>query len=202
MFCSSCGNQSNGGKFCSFCGAGLANTPPLVNGAAATNAAPSFPATAQTARIESSPTSGSAQAAASTSPVEQAYAAPKVTFGEAIKLGFKGYVVWNARSTRAEFWWWTLFVTLVALGCLIVDSVATVGLLYISWLLAVFLPGLSVCIRRLHDINRNGGWYWIGFIPFVGGIILLIFMCTETHPRTVRWNHSLVSDLRKTSTNT
>jgi uncharacterized membrane protein YhaH (DUF805 family) len=124
------------------------------------------------------------------------YQAPKVTFGEAIKLGFMGYVVWNARSTRAEYWWWGLFTGLVFIGCLAIDAVATFGVLTFIFYLAVLLPSLSVTIRRFHDTNRSGGWFWIGLIPIVGGVIQLVFFCTESSRYATRWNRSLVTDLR------
>ncbi|MDP4621241.1 MAG: DUF805 domain-containing protein, partial [Thermoleophilia bacterium] len=42
------------------------------------------------------------------------YSSPPPTgFVGAIKKGFRGYVIWNARSTRSEFWWWTLFIVIV-----------------------------------------------------------------------------------------
>ena len=45
--------------------------------------------------------------------------------------------------------------------------------------LAVLLPSIAVCIRRLHDTNRSGWWILISLVPFVGSIILLIFLCIE-----------------------
>ena len=38
---------------------------------------------------------------------------PPTGFISAIKKGFRGYVVWNARSTRSEYWLWTVFVIIV-----------------------------------------------------------------------------------------
>ena len=34
-------------------------------------------------------------------------------------------------------------------------------------------------MRRLHDTGRSGWWILISFVPLVGGIILLVFMCLE-----------------------
>ena len=31
----------------------------------------------------------------------------------------------------------------------------------------------------LHDTNRSGWWILISLVPFVGSIILLIFLCIE-----------------------
>lgn len=119
---------------------------------------------------------------------------PSVSFGQAINAGFRGYVIWNARSTRSEYWWWTLFNLLVLLGALLIDSVLTGGLLYLIAVLALFLPNLSIFIRRLHDIDKSGGWFWFGLIPLAGPIVLLVFVLTPSERRATRWNRSLVLD--------
>jgi uncharacterized membrane protein YhaH (DUF805 family) len=63
---------------------------------------------------------------------------------------------------------------------MVLDAAAGTGyVFYAIAALALFLPSLSVLVRRLHDLNRSGGWYWIALIPLVGGIILLVWMCTE-----------------------
>ena len=43
--------------------------------------------------------------------------------------------------------------------------------------LAGFVVGLSLLVRRLHDTDRSGWWVLISLIPFVGSIILLVFVC-------------------------
>ena len=53
-----------------------------------------------------------------------------------------------------------------------------VGLLGLWWLITL-IPNLAVAIRRLHDTDRSGWWLFIGMIPLVGTIILLVFMFTE-----------------------
>jgi uncharacterized membrane protein YhaH (DUF805 family) len=40
--------------------------------------------------------------------------------------------------------------------------------------LALFLPGLSVWIRRLHDTDRTGWWTWIVLIPIIGWIVAMV----------------------------
>lgn len=121
-------------------------------------------------------------------------APPKTGFVSAIKKGFKGYVVWNARSTRAEYWWWTLFVIIVSLVAAILDTAltsATVGPIAAIATLALFLPGLSVWIRRLHDTDRTGWWVWINLIPFIGLIISLVFVLLPSTMGPTRWNNRI-----------
>ncbi len=48
--------------------------------------------------------------------------------------------------------------------------------------LATILPCLAAGSRRLHDTNRSGWWLLIGFVPAVGGLILLVFMCLDGTP--------------------
>ena len=46
---------------------------------------------------------------------------------------------------------------------------------------------MSVSIRRLHDIGKSGWYYIISFIPFVGGILMIVAMCIEGQPHTNQW---------------
>ena len=122
-----------------------------------------------------------------------------MTFGQAIRSGFQHYVSWKGRASRSEYWWWVLFVVLVTLPFNVlyqvtVQSVILSGITDITaifnWAyflllivaLALFLPGLSMLIRRLHDTDRSGGWFWIGLVPFVGSIILLVFVLLPSTP--------------------
>ena len=45
--------------------------------------------------------------------------------------------------------------------------------------LAVFLPSISVAVRRLHDIDRSGWWWWIVLIPILGFVIFIWFTCSR-----------------------
>jgi uncharacterized membrane protein YhaH (DUF805 family) len=42
--------------------------------------------------------------------------------------------------------------------------------------LALFLPGLAVSVRRLHDLDRTGWWLLI-ILTGIGLILLLIWFC-------------------------
>ena len=134
-----------------------------------------------------------------------------MTFGQAIASGFKNYVSWKGRATRAEYWWWTLFVFIVELPFSIIYNVASQGELQKAmesgdqaatlaatfgpayWLLLLvslvfFLPSLAVTIRRLHDIDRSGGWFWIILVPFAGSIVLLVFALLPSTPGKNRFD--------------
>ncbi len=58
----------------------------------------------------------------------------------------------------------------------------TLTAIYGLYGLLVFLPSLGVTIRRLHDSGRSGWNYlWVLF-PFIGSIILLIFLLMPSMP--------------------
>lgn len=43
----------------------------------------------------------------------------------------------------------------------------------------MFIPGLAVQVRRFHDQDKSGWFILLGFIPYIGGLILFVFMCLE-----------------------
>lgn len=48
----------------------------------------------------------------------------------------------------------------------------------VAWL-GLILALISAAVRRLHDTGRSGWWYWIGLIPFIGGIWLLVLLVLD-----------------------
>ena len=97
-------------------------------------------------------------------------------FFDAIKSCYGQYVGFTGRAARSEFWWFQLYfvlgyVVLGVLGGALVGEIA--GILMILFLLANFLPGLAVLVRRLHDIDRSGWWYFINMVPVVGPFVFL-----------------------------
>ncbi len=102
------------------------------------------------------------------------------TFGTSIGLCFSKYVTFSGRAPRAEFWWFMLFVMVVEIVLAGLSAkIEAAVYLYGLFCLAVVLPNISVMVRRLHDRDRSGWWYWIILIPFVGAVILLIWFCSR-----------------------
>ncbi|MGW6564694.1 DUF805 domain-containing protein [Streptomyces sp. NPDC054975] len=92
----------------------------------------------------------------------------------------KKYAVFTGRARRQEYWMFALFNLIAAIVIAVVDmAIGTYPLLYVVYVLAVFLPGLGVTVRRLHDTGRSGWWFLISLIPLVGFIILIVFLATE-----------------------
>jgi uncharacterized membrane protein YhaH (DUF805 family) len=100
-------------------------------------------------------------------------------FWQAVASGFSNYVGFAGRACRSEYWYWALFVLLVDIAASIIDVALGTYLLTSLVDLALFLPGLALGIRRLHDLDRSGWWVLIAFIPIIGWIILIIWACTK-----------------------
>src|SRR3954469_5874247 len=64
----------------------------------------------------------------------------------------------------------------------IMGSIAIPCLLLALYSVAVFIPHLAVIVRRLHDQDKSGWWFFIGFVPLIGGIWLLILYLTDGTP--------------------
>ena len=88
-------------------------------------------------------------------------------FVESIESAFRKYFVWKGRASRSEFWWFYLFYIAGTIVTTLVDLIYSVPVLNTVFTLAIFIPFLSVTIRRLHDTGHSGWWYWISLLPFV-----------------------------------
>jgi len=61
------------------------------------------------------------------------------------------------------------------------------GWLYLTYNLAVLLPSFAVGVRRFHDIGKSGWNYFVGLIPLVGVIILLVWFCKDSQSGENKW---------------
>jgi uncharacterized membrane protein YhaH (DUF805 family) len=100
-----------------------------------------------------------------------------MTFSESVSTCFSKYFVFKGRASRSEYWWFQLIVTP---SFVISDFTETdISYLFLGIALVTLIPAISVGVRRLHDTNRSGFFLLIGFIPFIGGLILLFFLIPE-----------------------
>jgi uncharacterized membrane protein YhaH (DUF805 family) len=105
------------------------------------------------------------------------------------KVIFKNYANFNGRARRAEYWYTALFNAILIIPFYLIaiwgltsnsTTLTVVGsLVYIVVAVSTLIPGLAVSVRRLHDLNKSGWNYLIGLIPFIGGIILLVWFFTD-----------------------
>lgn len=100
-------------------------------------------------------------------------------------LPLQRYAQFEGRAGRKEYWMFQLFLFLVmvvgyagmGIGAAMESQlvIGLFGVLLVLFALAIVVPALAVGVRRLHDIDKSGWFLLVSLIPFVGGIILLVF---------------------------
>lgn len=115
----------------------------------------------------------------------------------------KRYADFKGRSPRAEYWWWFLFQLVLLWVPLMVIFFMAIGsavlavqagstnpglpapggafwagvIFFVLLVLGLIIPNIAVQIRRLHDQDLSGWLILLFFIPYVGGIVAIVFMC-------------------------
>jgi uncharacterized membrane protein YhaH (DUF805 family) len=96
------------------------------------------------------------------------------------------YADFSGRARRKEYWMFVLFNLIFGVIAMLIDKVLGLvleelgyGPFYIMYQLGIFLPGLSVAVRRLHDVDKSGWWLFIALIPIIGAIWLLLLLATD-----------------------
>ena len=106
------------------------------------------------------------------------------------KLAFKNYAEYKGRATQAEYWYFVLchFLVSAALAILIIigaingnevmviPAAISLGL----YTVAAYIPSLMITIRRLHDTGKSGWFSMFGFMPAIGGLLLVIFLAQKS----------------------
>jgi uncharacterized membrane protein YhaH (DUF805 family) len=109
-------------------------------------------------------------------------------FMEWMLLPLKRYADFSGRSRRKEYWMFALglfilYVVVFGIGAMLggrgADGAPSMlpSVLFLIVALALLLPSLAVQVRRFHDQDKSGWMVLLGLIPFVGGLIVLVFMC-------------------------
>lgn len=121
-------------------------------------------------------------------------------------LPFKRYADFEGRSRRMEDWMYQVFTMMVYLVCGMImlaglpwsemdtnpDSapgpVFWVGLgMTVLWYAFTFVPDIAVTVRRFHDQDQSGWMYAIRFIPYIGMLVVMVFMFIDGQRFTNRF---------------
>jgi uncharacterized membrane protein YhaH (DUF805 family) len=131
------------------------------------------------------------------------------SLGDAVRRFFGKYATFTGRASRSEYWWWFLVSFLVSSvlqilafvtggpGGLSADGTTVEGpgagyvifnIILLIWALATLVPSIALLVRRLHDGNFSGFFAFLGLVPFVGGIILLVLTLLPSKPEGARFD--------------
>jgi uncharacterized membrane protein YhaH (DUF805 family) len=122
-------------------------------------------------------------------------------------LPLRRYFDFSGRSRRLEYWmfmllWTIIYLTLVGIlvaalfeaadpdGQIRYDGwawfMSTDGALIPLILLGLFflfflIPSIAVQVRRFHDLDKSGAWFFINFVP-LGSLVVLVMMFMDGTP--------------------
>lgn len=109
-------------------------------------------------------------------------------------MPLRRYADFNGRSRRKEYWMFILLQVIVIIPAVIIimlvgamddgsggmSSIAMIFMLLAGlFFLALLIPSLAVQVRRFHDQDKSGWFVLLNFIPYIGGLIVFVFMCLE-----------------------
>ena len=186
--CPQCGKENlQGVPFCNFCGAALDEIEKNSK-----VESPIFPE-----KVETNPFAVGSQATSASAPSDSYD--PVASFvptglGSAFQSCVYNCNKLGGRASRAEFWYWTLFMVLTfgpAIAILIAASaisVATetarsavefveifVAFLLIVWALVCVYPTFSLIVRRLHDFDRSA-WFCLFLLLPVAQLFAMLYV--------------------------
>ena len=111
-----------------------------------------------------------------------------MSFIDALTLFFKNYANFKGRSRRKEWLFPALFTFCVNLiiSMLIAnasseEALGVIGIVYRLFNLAMIIPNIAVCIRRLHDTGKKGTYYLWCF-TIIGAIPVMIALFSDSQP--------------------
>ena len=116
---------------------------------------------------------------------------------EAYKKFWKGYVDFEGRSTRSDYWFVYLVNVLITFAYFLLQAVfgglaaatdssflAVISLIllliFFAYGISAVLPCIAVAVRRLRDAGYHWAYIFIPLIPFVGIFIFIFLLCQPT----------------------
>lgn len=98
----------------------------------------------------------------------------------AVRVVLGKYAEFNGRASRSEYWYFYLAVFVLSAATAISMLIPFIGFVIAVIVafgsLALIVPALAVCVRRLRDAGYAWPWIFVGLVP-LGGIALLVFLC-------------------------
>ncbi|MBQ6296499.1 MAG: DUF805 domain-containing protein [Selenomonadaceae bacterium] len=96
----------------------------------------------------------------------------------------------EGRLNRGRFFKYYILITLMGATATFVTSCmatlltgnpdgALVKTITVIWAIIATVGACMLMVRRLHDLNRNGAFFWVSFIPVVGLIFLVYLFFAE-----------------------
>lgn len=96
---------------------------------------------------------------------------------------WKRYAQFSGRASLKAFWLFFLVNCLISVVFVVLEIVfQSTWKIEALYSLLVFLPMLSLTVRRLHDTNRSAWWLLVVLVPAIGMLVLLVLLALPSEP--------------------
>jgi uncharacterized membrane protein YhaH (DUF805 family) len=130
---------------------------------------------------------------------------------------YKNYFQLSGRSGRKEYWTFffvNFFIALLLMAVFVaglymepgqiengvkqLENIPVISLIAIGlftvFSLVLTIPNITLSVRRLHDINKSGVFFFVNFIPFVGQFIFFVLMLLKGTEGVNRFDKTVADD--------
>lgn len=105
----------------------------------------------------------------------------------------------SSRASRNEFWQFFTVNLIIAsvisvISYLLLNNFELLSKISFCYSFAILVPGVAVCIRRLHDLGRSGWLFFIILVPVIGLVLLFILMSLKGEDKENEWGAPINND--------
>jgi uncharacterized membrane protein YhaH (DUF805 family) len=113
-----------------------------------------------------------------------------VGFADAVRGAFAHPLTLRGRASRSAFWWFELLAIIAYAVVSVISDYSTVAGVILDIIIGVpmVVASIALAVRRLHDADHTGWWWWIGWVPLIGWIIVLVFYLQPSTPGPNRYS--------------
>lgn len=94
-------------------------------------------------------------------------------FYYSVRRTFTLYSDFAGRSSRTDYWTFVLFCNVVLL--ISASSLLLSFLPLVIVMTSISIPGLSMGVRRLHDVGRSGWWMIMPILPLSASVAMIYY---------------------------
>jgi uncharacterized membrane protein YhaH (DUF805 family) len=113
-----------------------------------------------------------------------------VGFADAVRGAFAHPLTLRGRASRSAFWWFQLLAVIAYAVVSVISDRSTVAGIILDIIVGVpiLVTNIALAVRRLHDSDHTGWWWWICFVPLVGWIVSIVFFLLPSTPGPNRYS--------------
>jgi uncharacterized membrane protein YhaH (DUF805 family) len=113
-----------------------------------------------------------------------------VGFADAVRGAFTHPLTLRGRASRSAFWWFQLLAVIAYAVVSVISDYSTVAGIILDVIIGVpmLIANIALAVRRLHDSDHTGWWWWIGLVPLVGWIVAIVFYLLPSTPGPNRYS--------------